>query len=72
MRFNQIEIGEQNKNKQILMRKTPQKSTTHPFALIWVMRCSRCNHEYGCNGCDAHERRCPQCNPDVNPGEPIL
>lgn len=66
-----MHIGEENKNSQILVLKTQKQSTTHRFALIWVMRCNVCKHEYGCNSCDAHERRCPRCSPDVKPGEPI-
>lgn len=33
----------------------------HPFAKLWLMRCSHCRHDYGANSCDAHERRCPKC-----------
>jgi len=66
-----MDIGEENKNRQILVRKTEQQSTTHAFARIWVMHCSICNHEYGSNSCDAHERRCPRCVPTAKPGEPL-
>ncbi|OQW99583.1 MAG: hypothetical protein BWK74_01895 [Desulfobacteraceae bacterium A6] len=66
-----MEVGQQNKNKQVLMRKTERKSTTHRFARIWVMHCKICDHEYGSNSCDAHERHCPHCNSDANLGEPL-
>ncbi len=66
-----MHIGEENKNNQILVRKTTNKSTTHRFARIWVMRCSSCKYEYGSNSCDAHERHCPKCTPGVKPSEPI-
>ena len=66
-----MDIGEKNKNNQILVQKTQQKSTTHRFARIWAMQCNVCGYEYGSNSCDAHERYCSQCNPNVKPGEPL-
>jgi len=66
-----MKVGEKNKNNQQLVLKTDSKSTTHPYAKIWVMRCSRCGNEYGCNSCDAHIRLCPNCNTKAAKGEPI-
>ncbi len=63
--------GDMNQNGQELVRRTGVRSTTHPFATIWVMRCTVCGREYGCNSCDAHIRRCPHCDPSAAPGEPI-
>ncbi len=63
--------GDANINKQVLVRKTPARSTNHPFATIWVMRCDRCDREYGSNSCDAHIRRCPHCSREAAAGEPI-
>lgn len=54
-----MDQGDVNQNGQELVRKTGNKSTTHRFATIWLMRCRTCNHEYGSNSCDAHIRRCP-------------
>jgi hypothetical protein len=66
-----MEIGDVNPNRQELIRRTDARSTTHPFATIWVMRCQVCGREYGSNSCDAHIRRCPYCDPSVATGEPI-
>jgi hypothetical protein len=63
--------GESNQGGQELIRKTNDKSTTHPFARIWVMRCGLCRREYGSNSCDAHIRRCPYCDPTAARGEPV-
>lgn len=62
--------GESNINEQILISRTNTPSNSHRFAKIWVMRCSRCTYEYGCNSCDAHIRSCPSCNQSAAPGEP--
>jgi len=67
-----MEVGEENKNNQRLVRKTDTKSTTHRYAKIWVMRCQSCNSEYGSNSCDAHIRLCPRCNKNAAKPEPIL
>jgi NAD-dependent SIR2 family protein deacetylase len=66
-----MDVGEMNRNGQILLEKTNVRSTTHSYAKIWVMRCTQCENVYGSNGCDAHERKCPKCNKNVPPGEPI-
>ena len=65
-----MEIGEKNRNGQYLLMKTDKKSTTHPYATIWHMKCTHCGHEYGCNSCDAHIRKCPHCDKSAA-GEPI-
>jgi len=65
-----MEIGEINRNGQQLMRRTDQRSTTHPFATIWIMLCVQCDVEYGCNSCDAHIRRCPIHEDGAAPAEP--
>jgi len=65
-----IERGN-NRHGQDVIRKTTTRSTTHPFATIWVLQCGGCGTRYGSNSCDAHIRRCPTCNPDAAPGEPI-
>jgi hypothetical protein len=66
-----MEPGDANKNKQELIRKTESPSTTHRFARIWVMKCLKCDKEYGSNSCDAHIRRCPHHDRSAAPGEPI-
>lgn len=66
-----MKAGETNLNQQELVRKTSDRSTTHPFTRIWVMRCLDCGNEYGSNSCDAHIRKCPSCSPSAAPGEPV-
>ena len=58
-----------NLNGLVLVRKTSQRSSTHPFALVWVLRCPE-GHTVRCNSCDAHIRRCPTCDPTARPEEP--
>jgi hypothetical protein len=66
-----MNIDDKNKNGQRLLRKTDKRSTTHPFAKIWVMECLKCGNHYGSNSCDAHNRRCPACNKTAAKAEPI-
>ena len=58
-----------NRNGLVLVRKTNERSSTHPFALVWVLRCPR-GHRVRANSCDAHIRRCPTCDPAARPEEP--
>lgn len=62
--------GGTNKNGQKLLRKSSARSDSHPFATIWVMQCPK-GHQYGCNSCDAHERRRTRCSPNAKLGERI-
>jgi hypothetical protein len=57
------EDGDVNVNGQKLIRKTMQPSPNHYNQRIWILRCTEdnCNHEYGANGCDFHDRKCPRC-----------
>lgn len=66
-----MDIGETNRSGQILIKRTDTKSTTHPYAKIWVMRCTQCGNDYGSNGCDAHIRKCPRCDKTAAKAEPI-
>ncbi len=66
-----MKIGEINRNGQSLLKITVKKSTTHPYANIWVMKCIHCGNEYGCNSCDAHIRKCPNCDKSAAAPEPI-
>ncbi len=54
------DVGYENKNGQVVVRPTSLKGTDH-LQFIYVLRCSTCGHEYGANGSDIHERRCPEC-----------
>ena len=66
-----MNIGEKNKNDQVLLLKTDTKRTNHPFAKIWVVQCDKCGNKYGCNSCDAHIRKCPSCDKSAATAEPI-
>ena len=58
-----------NPNGLVLVRKTNERSSTHRFALVWVLRCPQ-GHRVRANSCDAHIRRCPTCDPAARPEEP--
>lgn len=65
-----MDVGETTKHGQILVRKTSERSETHPRARIWIMRCGRCSHGYECNSTNAHNRNCPECG-GGRPGDDI-
>ena len=52
--------GYRNAHQQVVIRKTDAWGT-QPFQRVFVIRCERCGHEYGANGCDTHACRCPAC-----------
>ncbi len=52
--------GDTNQRGQRLLRMTDSPGSDHN-AKIWVMKCGRCGHVYGCNSTDAWERKCPKC-----------
>ena len=54
------EIGYTNRNKQAVIRKTDMPGNHHN-QMIYVLRCGECKHEYGANGADIFQRRCPKC-----------
>ena len=66
-----------NRNQQRLVQKTDEPGTDHG-AHVWVLVCERpsdkdagvCCHQYGANGTDFHERKCPKCQ-GGKPGLPI-
>ena len=66
-----MDVCEINGKGQVLVKRTDTKSTTHPYANIWVMRCTKCGNEYGSNSCDAHIRKCPRCDKTAAAAEPI-
>lgn len=59
-------IGFRNREGQEVVRKTDREGTS-PEQRIFVLRCSVCGHEYGCDGCDIYDRLCPKCQ-DGPPG----
>ncbi|WP_225421616.1 hypothetical protein [Sphingomonas parva] len=53
------EIGYVNRNRQEVLRATGQPGNDHNQT-IYVLRCGECGHEYGANGSDIFQRRCPE------------
>lgn len=55
-------VGYRNKNDQVVVRATTLSGNL-PGQKVYVLMCERsgCGHEYGANGCDIHERKCPVC-----------
>lgn len=63
------DVGYKNGNDQTVLRKTDQPGTDH-LQYVYVLACAHCGHEYGANGTDIHERKCPECQ-GGRPGLPI-
>ena len=61
--------GYANRNGQTVVRPTGQPGTDH-LQRIYVLRCTHCTTEYGANGSDIHERKCPKCQ-GGKPGLPV-
>jgi hypothetical protein len=49
-----------NRNRQIVLRATGEPGTDHGQS-IYALHCGDCSYEYGANGSDIFQRRCPQC-----------
>ncbi len=58
-----------NPNGQLVVRPTGLPGTDH-LQRIYVLRCDHCGNEYGANGSDVHERKCPRCQ-GGKPGLPF-
>jgi hypothetical protein len=54
------EPGYVNRNKQMVIRRTNLPGNDH-LQMAYVLRCGKCGGEYGANGSDIWQRRCPQC-----------
>ncbi len=52
--------GYRNPNGQEVLARTGFRSESRDGQGIYRMRCTHCGHEYGSNGCDIHNRRCPR------------
>jgi len=50
--------GFENKNGQVVLRRTSKMGTDHN-QYVYILRCKHCNKEYGTNGSDIWERKCP-------------
>ena len=61
--------GYVNRNGQSVVRATGLPGTDHGQS-IYVLRCGSCQREYGANGSDLFQRRCPSCQ-GGKPGLPI-
>ncbi len=55
-------IGYTNRNGQTVVRKT-FKLSNDLFQVVYVLKCGQCKREYGANGSDIFQRRCPYCDP---------
>lgn len=53
--------GYRNRNGQIVIRATTLPGSDH-LQRIYVLNCEKCRAEYGVNGSDIFQRRCPQCD----------
>ncbi len=52
------EPGYRNRNGQVVVRKTELPGNDHN-QMTYVLRCEQCGCEYGANGSDIFQRRCP-------------
>ena len=52
--------GYPNRNGQVVIRPTGLPGNDH-LQYVYVLRCERCEHEYGSNGSDIFQRKCPHC-----------
>jgi hypothetical protein len=52
------QVSDANANGQILHQKTKDRSSNHPFAKVWILCCPK-HGKYKANGCDFHNRKCP-------------
>ena len=55
-----VQIDYVNRNDQRVIAATGLPGTDHGQS-IYVLRCERCRHEYGSNGSDNFQRKCPRC-----------
>lgn len=53
------EPGYVNQRGQVVLRATGEPGNDHNQR-IYVLRCGDCGHEYGANGADISQRRCPR------------
>lgn len=65
------DVGYINRNHQAVLRKTFRPGNDYNQR-VYVLRCLNpdCRHEYGVNGSDIFQRKCPSCQ-GGKPGLPI-
>jgi hypothetical protein len=61
-------VGYRSNRRQEVLRKT-RLAGSLADQRVYVLRCCDCGHEYGANGCEIHDRRCPRCQGGL-PGLP--
>jgi hypothetical protein len=54
------QLGYKNANNQTVLRATNELGNDHNQR-VYVLHCGVCGHEYGANGSDIWQRRCPSC-----------
>jgi len=62
------DVGYVNRNGQTVLRATGRPGNDH-LQYTYVLRCKACGNEYGANGSDIFQRKCPACQ-DGQPGLP--
>lgn len=63
--------GYKNSNGQInLGRTVPERRGSDHRQYVYVMHCPNCVRNYGANGSDIHDRKCPFCQ-GGKLGEPL-
>jgi predicted RNase H-like nuclease len=55
-----VQIGYVNRNQQKVVLATHLPGTDHGQS-VYVLRCGLCGNEYGSNGSDNFQRKCPKC-----------
>ncbi|CAB4711976.1 MAG: hypothetical protein F2663_10180 [Actinobacteria bacterium] len=60
--------GYRNRNGQVNVRRTNIPGNDH-LQVVYVLKCGRCGAEYGANGSDIFQRKCPRCQGGM-PGLP--
>ncbi len=65
------EVGYVNRNGQTVIQATGLLGNDH-MQRIYVLRCGTeaCGHQYGANGSDIFQRKCPKCQGGA-PGLPF-
>jgi hypothetical protein len=62
-------VGYVNPNGQVTIRSTGLPGTDH-LQYVYQLACSHCGENYGANGTDIHDRKCPKCQGGA-PGLPL-
>ena len=53
-------IGYVNRNDQEVIESTNRQGNDHNQK-VYILKCKDCKHEYGANGSDIFQRKCPSC-----------